>query len=59
MPPFGNLYGVLLYAGKTLAEDATIVFRAGTHADTMNVPYAYFETLTRPTVAVFADAPNA
>jgi Ala-tRNA(Pro) deacylase len=58
MPPFGNLYDIPVYADKTLAEDATIVFRAGTHTDTMSVSYADFERLVEPTVAEFADPPS-
>lgn len=54
MLPFGNLYGVPVYVEETLAEDETIVFRAGTHSDTMSVKYADFERLVRPTVAKFA-----
>ena len=59
MPPFGNLYDVPVYVDKTLAEDETIVFRAGTHTDTMSVSYADFERLVEPTVAGFADPPSA
>lgn len=55
MPPFGNLYDVPVYTDTTLVEDETIVFRAGTHTDTMSVSYADFEKLVRPTVADFAD----
>jgi Ala-tRNA(Pro) deacylase len=58
MPPFGNLYDVPVYVDKTLAEDETIVFRAGTHTDTMSVSYADFERLVEPTVVEFADAPS-
>jgi Ala-tRNA(Pro) deacylase len=58
MPPFGNLYDVPVYADKSLAEDETIVFRAGTHTDTMSLSYADFERLVEPTLAEFADAPN-
>ena len=54
MPPFGNLYGVPVYVEKALAEDETIVFRAGTHTDTMSVKYTDFERLVEPTVAEFA-----
>jgi Ala-tRNA(Pro) deacylase len=54
MPPFGNLYGVPVYVEKTLAEDETIVFRSGTHTETMSVSYSDFERLVEPTVAVFA-----
>lgn len=54
MPPFGNLYAVPVCVDKALAQDETIVFRAGTHTDTMSVKYADFERLVRPTVAEFA-----
>jgi Ala-tRNA(Pro) deacylase len=54
MPPFGNLYDLPVYVEETLAEDETIVFRAGTHTDTMSVRYADFERLVKPTVAEFA-----
>ncbi len=54
MPPFGNLYDVPVYVDEALAEDETIVFRAGTHTDTMSVSYADFERLVEPTVAGFA-----
>jgi Ala-tRNA(Pro) deacylase len=55
MPPFGNLYEVPVYVDRALAEDETIVFRSGTHTDTMSVSYADFEKLVRPTVADIAD----
>jgi Ala-tRNA(Pro) deacylase len=58
MPPFGNLYGVPVCVDETLANDETIVFRAGTHTDTMSVAYADFERLVEPTVADFADPPS-
>ena len=54
MPPFGNLYGVPIYVEKTLAEDETIVFRSGTHTETMSVTYTDFERLVEPIVAQFA-----
>jgi Ala-tRNA(Pro) deacylase len=58
MPPFGNLYGVPVYVDRTLTNDETIVFRAGTHADTMSVAYADFERLVEPAVADFTDPPS-
>lgn len=54
MPPFGNLYGVPVYVEEALAEDERIVFRAGTHTDTMSVRYADFERLAEPVVAGLA-----
>jgi Ala-tRNA(Pro) deacylase len=58
MPPFGNLYGVTVHVDRVMAEDETIVFRAGTHTDTMSVRYADFERLVEPNVAEFADPPG-
>lgn len=58
MPPFGNLYGVPVYADASLAEDETIFFRAGTHTDTMSVRYDDFQRLVEPTVVEFADPPS-
>jgi Ala-tRNA(Pro) deacylase len=58
MPPFGNLYDVSVYVDKALSEDEAIVFRAGTHTDTMSVSYADFERLVEPIVAELADPPN-
>ena len=54
MPPFGNLYEVPVYVEAALAEDETIVFRAGTHTDTISLSYADFERLVEPTIAGFA-----
>lgn len=59
MPPFGNLYGVPVYADEELAEDEEIVFRAGTHTDTITLAYADFERLVSPKVFAFADRPAA
>jgi Ala-tRNA(Pro) deacylase len=59
MPPFGNLYDVPVYVDVALAEDESIVFRAGTHTDTMSVAYADFERLVKPTLTKFADPPSA
>jgi Ala-tRNA(Pro) deacylase len=54
MPPFGNLYDIPVYVDKSLSEDETIVFEAGTHTDTISMKYADFERLAKPTVAEFA-----
>jgi Ala-tRNA(Pro) deacylase len=54
MPPFGNLYDLPVYVEETLTEDEIIVFRAGTHTDTMSVSYADFERLVEPAVAELA-----
>ena len=54
MPPFGNLYDLPVFVDRSLAEDETIVFEAGTHTDTMSMKYADFERLVKPQTAEFA-----
>jgi len=54
MPPFGNLYSVPVYVDQALAEEATIIFRVGTHRLTMKVAYADYARLVQPTVSEFA-----
>jgi Ala-tRNA(Pro) deacylase len=53
MPPFGNLYGVDVYVDQTLADDETIVMRAGTHTDTLSLRYVDFARLVQPSVGQF------
>jgi len=54
MPPFGNLYGLPTYVDKSLAEDDTIVFNAGSHTETVTMKYADYERLAKPVVADFS-----
>jgi len=54
MPPFGNLYGMDVYADELLAEDEMIAFNAGTHAELIQLPYRDFVRLVRPKVAPLA-----
>ena len=54
MPPFGNLYGMAVYACGSLAEQAEIAFNAGRHTEIITMRYADFERLVRPRVAQFA-----
>ena len=54
MPPFGNLYDVPVYVDQELAQRGKIVFRVGTHEDTMKVAYADFARLAQPIVGAFA-----
>ncbi len=57
MPPFGGLYDLPAYVDKSLAEDETIVFEAGTHTDTMSMKYGDYDRLANPNVAEFAHHP--
>jgi Ala-tRNA(Pro) deacylase len=54
MPPFGNLYDVPVHVDESLGEAKHIVFRVGTHRDTMKVAYDDFVRLAQPTVSAFA-----
>lgn len=54
MPPFGNLYGLPVYVDPAMAEAETIVFRAGTHTDTMSMAYRDFARLVQPSMLEIA-----
>jgi len=56
MPPFGNLYGMDVFAAQRLAEDEEIVFNAGTHIELIKLAYADFERLVKPKVVAFSAA---
>ena len=38
MPPFGNLYGMDVYASKLLEQDSEIAFNAGSHTEFITSP---------------------
>ena len=54
MPPFGNLYGVPVYADRSLAEEPDMIFRVGTHRETIKIAYADFVRLVEPVVGDFS-----
>ena len=58
MPPFGNLYGIPVFAERALAENEQIVFQLGTHTETMSIPYREFVRLARPTLARLGFVPG-
>jgi Ala-tRNA(Pro) deacylase len=53
MPPFGNLFGMRVYVDESLAAEATIVFQAGTHVETVRMAYRDFAEIVRPLVGDF------
>ena len=53
MPPFGNLYGMAVYAAASLAENEQIAFNAGSHTEVIKLAYKDFEQLVRPKVVSF------
>jgi len=54
MPPFGNLYGMKVFADEALSKDAQIAFNAGSHTELLQLDYADFERLAKPKVANFS-----
>ena len=50
MPPFGNLYGLVTYVDRTLAQQDYIVFEAGTYTDSIKLRYVDYERIVRPEV---------
>jgi len=54
MPPFGNLYGMEVYAERSLAEDREIAFNAGSHTELFRLSYQDYERLVKPRLARFA-----
>ena len=57
MPPFGNLYGVPVFAAQSLSEDDEIAFNAGTHSELIRMPYRDFERLVQPKLGSFSIGP--
>lgn len=58
MPPFGNLYGMAVFVDESLTKDKDIAFNAGSHNELLQVSYADFERLVKPTVLKFAALPD-
>jgi Ala-tRNA(Pro) deacylase len=50
MPPFGNLFGLSVYCDTRLENNEFIEFNAGTHTDTVRMPFTEFKRLARPTM---------
>ncbi|GAB4332443.1 MAG: YbaK/EbsC family protein [Candidatus Abyssubacteria bacterium] len=49
-PPFGNLYNLPVYIDREMTEMPDIVFRAGSHTETIRISYKDFERLVKPTI---------
>jgi Ala-tRNA(Pro) deacylase len=56
MPPFGNLYGMEVFASKALAEDDEIAFNAGSHTELIRLPYSDFVEHVKPQVIALSTA---
>jgi len=57
MPPFGPLYGQMVFADVSLVAEPEIVFNAGTHASAIAMRWADFAKSVRPVVGRFAEPP--
>src|SRR5215831_20038177 len=55
MPPFGNLYGMDVYAAESLAENEEIAFNAGSHIEIIRMAFRDFDKLVRPSVMSFTN----
>jgi Ala-tRNA(Pro) deacylase len=53
MPPFGNLYGMEVYAAEALMEQDNIAFNAGSHTEVIRMSFRDFERLVQPKVTSF------
>ena len=54
MPPFGNLYGMKVFAAEKLAEDDEIAFNACSHTELIRMSYQDFARLVHPRLGRFS-----
>ena len=54
MPPFGNLYGMEVFAEEDLSQDEEIAFNAGSHTELIKPKYNDFARLVQPKVLKLA-----
>lgn len=59
MPPFGNLYGLDVFADESLATDREITFNAGTHRELVRLTWQDFVKLVKPKLVGFATGRTA
>ncbi len=48
MPPFGNLYGMAVFADASLTRDKEIAFNAGSHRELVRIGWNDFVRLVQP-----------
>jgi len=59
MPPFGNLYGMPVYADVSLSHDKEIAFNAGTHRELVRLAWEDFQRLVQPKLMKLAAGKHA
>jgi len=57
-PPFGSQYGIKTFADESLAAVDEIVFRAGTHEQSVKMKLADYKKLENPTFGSFSVEPR-
>jgi Ala-tRNA(Pro) deacylase len=50
MPPFGNLYGIAVYADESLTRNREITFNAGTHRELLRMDWVDLVRLVEPRI---------
>lgn len=59
MPPFGNLYGMPVFADESLLRDKEIAFNAGSHRELVRIAWEDFDHLVQPRVMQIASVRRA
>ena len=59
MPPFGNLYGMTVFADEDLSRDKEIVFIAGSHHELMRLAWQDYVRLVEPKMTKLAELKRA
>ena len=54
MPPFGNLYGMTVFAEESLTKDREIAFNSGTHSELIRLSWEDFVQLVNPRILKFS-----
>jgi Ala-tRNA(Pro) deacylase len=54
MPPFGNLYGMPVFADVSLEKDREIAFNSGTHRELIRMLWEDYKKLVDPAILPFA-----
>jgi Ala-tRNA(Pro) deacylase len=56
MPPFGNLYGMAVYADESLTSNQEITFNAGTHRELVRMDWVDLVRLVEPRIVQITKA---
>jgi len=51
MPPLGNLYKLKTFVDENLSKQENIIFKIGTHNETIKIKYSDYEKIAKPIVS--------